>query len=288
MSRLSKIKWKIDMVAQSSIVHREVITAASGNFALFRREKSITPDNIALQVPMVSGGGFRGALRRIGEELTAEALDYEDVALPVPAAHLLTNGGRLAKSKTPLDNEGIRRLRDLVPLIAVFGGAASGRIMSGLLHVGKPVPEVAETTHILDRPPQSAPLPAVRALGAEWFGHLSDHRTNLDQPPCTDRDDKTSPLARFGVETLPAGTRLQTWVLLNNATSVQAAFVRDILDEFASDGHLGGRASAGHGRVIVNLSHEVKRGQFPGDDVDWRAELKSRRDEAIAALSKLS
>lgn len=288
MSRLSKIQWDIDMVAQSSIVHREVITAASGNFALFRREKNITPDNIALQVPMVSGGGFRGALRRIGEELTAEALDYEDAALPVPAAHLLTNGGRLAKSKTPLDNEGIRHLRNLLPLVAVFGGAASGRIMSGLLHVGKVVPEVAENVHILDRPPQSAPLPAVRALGAEWFGHLADHRTNFDRAPCTDLDEKSSPLTRFGVETLPAGTRLQTWVLLKNATSYQAAFMRDVLDAFASYGHLGGRASAGHGRVIVNLSHQVKRGQFPDEAVDWRAELKTHRDEAIAALSNLS
>lgn len=288
MSRLAKVQWDIDMVAQSSIVHREVIASASGNFALFRREKNITPDGVALQVPVVSGGGFRGALRRIGEELTAEALDYEDAALPVPAAHLLTNGGRLAKSKTPLDNEGIRHLRDLLPLIAVFGGSASGRIMSGLLHVGKVVPEVAETAHILDRPPQSDPLPAVRALGAEWFGHLADHRTNLDQPPSQDRDEKTSPLTRFGVETLPAGTRLQTWVLLNNATSYQVAFVRDVLDAFASYGHLGGRASAGHGRVIVNLSHKVLRGQFPDKAVDWRAELKTRSDEAMAALSKLS
>ncbi len=288
MSGLTNIHWDIEIVALSSIVHREVYTQAGGNFALFRREKVITPDGVALQVPMVSGNSFRGVLRRIGEELTAEALDYESADLPVPAAHLLTNGGRLAKAKNPFTYEDERRIKDLLPLIAVFGGSASNRIMSGLLRVGKAVPEVAEFAHILPRPTQSEPLPAVRALGGEWFGHLSDHRINLGQPPRVDRDDKTSPLTRFGIETLPAGTRLQTWVTLTNATSYQAAFMRDVLHAFASYGHLGGRRAAGHGRVTVDLHHTVHRGQFPEESADWRAELKTHRDEAITALLQLT
>jgi hypothetical protein len=58
---------------------------------------------------------FRGILRRIGEALTASVLDYEDAALPTPAAHLLTNGGRLAKSAHPLTDEEGRRLKSLLP-----------------------------------------------------------------------------------------------------------------------------------------------------------------------------
>jgi hypothetical protein len=287
---LSTIAFDIDVLAQSSIVHREDYTAIGGsdNFALFRREKVITPDGAVIQVPIVSGSSFRGVLRRIGESLTAAVLNYEDAALPIPAAHLLTNGGRLAKSARPFTDEDERRLKSLVPQVAVFGGAASGRIMSGLLTVGKVLPEIAELAHILPRPPRSTPLPAVLGLAEESFSHLADHRPNADQPPRADLDDTSSPLGRFGVETLPAGTRLQTWVRIANATDVQAAFLRDVLATFADHGHLGGRIAAGHGRVTAATTTTVHRGRLPAETVDWAAEMAAHRDDAIAALSALT
>ncbi|MFA5712363.1 MAG: hypothetical protein WDA30_27705, partial [Mycolicibacterium sp.] len=147
------IHWDIDVVAQTSIVHREDHSAAgTDNFALFRREKIIGPAGEVVSVPIVSGNSFRGILRRIGEQLIAGVLEYQGT-LPVPAAHLLTNGGRLAKSARPLTDEDERRLKDLIPQIAIFGGAVSGRILSGLLTVGKVLPEFAELAHILPRAP---------------------------------------------------------------------------------------------------------------------------------------
>ena len=113
--KLSTIQWDIDILARASIVHREDYSSVgSDNFALFRREKIITPSGGVIQVPIVSGSSFRGILRRIGEELTAAHLDYEG-SLPIPAAHLLTNGGRLAKSAHPLTDEQERRLKNLLP-----------------------------------------------------------------------------------------------------------------------------------------------------------------------------
>ena len=172
----------------------------------------------------------------------------------------------------------------------MFGGAASGRIMSGLLTVGKVLPEVAELAHILPRPPRTKALPAVYAIADESFSHLADHRTSAAEAPARgDSDDDTSPLGRFEVETLPAGTRLQTWVRLANATDLQVAFMRSVLTDFTSRGHLGGRVAAGHGAIDAGFSDVVvERGQLPGETVDWRAELKTRRAEAIEALSKIT
>jgi hypothetical protein len=286
---LLTVHYDIDVLAQSSIVHREDYTAVgTDNFALFRREKIITPAGQVMQVPIVSGSSFRGILRRIGEALTAGVLDYEDSALPIPAAHLLTNGGRLAKSAKPLTDEDERRLKTLLPQIAVFGGAASGRIMSGLLTVGKVLPEIAELAHLLPRPPRTPALPAVLGVAEESFSHLSDHRASTTQPPSADRDENSSPLGRFGVETLPAGTRLQTWVRLANATATQAAFLRDVLDSFAAYGHLGGRIAAGHGQVTAAITATVQRGEISAAGTDWAAELGAQRAEAIAALAQLS
>lgn len=290
---LNTIRWDIDIVALSSIVHRGSDNESVGTdtTSSFRTEKILSPDGEVLFVPIVSGSSFRGVLRRLGEELTAAVLDYEDVALPVPAAHLLTNGGRVAKSASPFTDEDERHLKALLPQIAVFGGAASSRIMSGLLTVGKVVPEVEETVHILPRPPRTAALSSVLTFAEESFSHLSDHRPNIAAAPRTaSGDNTTSPLGRFGVETLPAGTVLQTWVRLANATIGQVAFFHDVLSAFASRGHLGGRIAAGHGSISASFTIEVERGQRPDNtaEVDWRAELKAHRDEAIAALSKLT
>lgn len=288
---LNTIQWDIDILAQSSIVHREDYTSAgTDNFALFRREKIITPAGELVQVPIVSGSSLRGVLRRIGEELTASILDYETAALPIPAAHLLTNGGRLAKSARPFTDEDERHLKALIPQIAVFGGAASGRIMSGLLAVGKVLPEISELAHILPRAPKSGALSAVRTLAEESFSHLSDHRVTTDQTPFTDIDEKSSPLGRFGVETLPAGTRFQTWVRLTNATDLQVAFVRDIIACFAQRGHLGGRVAAGHGRITATTAAtlHIWRGRLPDDTIDWESELKTHRDEVLSALAKIT
>lgn len=286
---LSTIHFDVDILATSSIVHREDYTSVgSDNFALFRREKIIAPTGEIVQIPIVSGSSFRGVLRRIGEALTALVLNYENADLPIPAAHLLTNGGRLAKSARPLTDEEERQLKTLVPQIAVFGGAASGRIMSGLLAVGKVLPEFAELAHILPRPPQSTPRPYIQGVAEESFSHLGDYRRAAGQTSDPDADENSSPLGRFGVETLPAGTRLQTWLRLTDATERQVAFVRDVLAMFSQHGHLGGRAAAGHGRVRATVTATVLRGHMPDENTDWTTDLTARRDDAIAALRALT
>lgn len=285
---LSTIHWDIDLVAQSSIVHREDYTSlGTDTFGLFRREKILTPEGSETQVPIISGASFRGVLRRIGEELTANILEYEG-ALPIPAAHLLTNGGRLAKSARPLTDEQERNLKQLLPQVAVFGGAVSGRIMSGLLTVGKVLPEVTELQHILPRAPRSPLRPAVLTTADESFSHLDDHRPTANQPPHRDNNDSTSPLGHFGVETLPAGTSLQTWLRLTHATTAQAAFLSDILTTFAEHGHLGGRRAAGHGRITATVTPTALRGTLPKKTGIWANELRSQRKQALQALSELT
>lgn len=203
MSELSSVQWDLDIVALSSIVHREDYTAlGSDTFGLFRREKIVTAAGEVAYVPIVSGSNFRGVLRRIGEQLTAAALGYEG-RLPVPAAHLLANGGRLAKTDRPMSDEDERHLKDLLPQVAVFGGAASGRILSGLLSVGKVLPEVAELAHLLPRPPRSELPPTAVVTAEETFSHRADHRPALDRAPFSDSGD-ASPLGRYSIETLPA------------------------------------------------------------------------------------
>jgi hypothetical protein len=286
---LSTIHFDIDVLARSSIVHREDYTAAgTDNFALFRREKIITPTGEVMQIPIVSGSSFRGILRGIGEALTAGVLDYENAALPIPAAHLLTNGGRLAKSARPLTDEEERRLKTLLPQIAVFGGVASGRIMSGLLTVGKVLPEFAELAHILPRPPRVDLRPHIDGVAEESFSHLSDHRTTSDQPPYTDQDEHSSPLGRFGVEPSQPAPAYKPGC---GSPTPPRSKPRSCATSWPLSPITATSAAASPpatGRITATVTANPLRGHPPDERTDWAAELAAHRDDAITALSKLT
>lgn len=286
---LSTVRFDIDIVAKSSIVHgQDRSSGRADTVSVFRREKIATHDGDMIRVPVVSGNSFRGVLRRIGEDLTAKVLKYEH-ALPIPAAHLLTNGGRLGKTDKPMTDEQERTLRTLIPQIAIFGGAASARVMSGQLIVTNVWPEFAELAHILPRPP-TGPLPsAIRGLTVESYTHLADHRPSTSEPPVTNTvANEDSPLGIFGFEALSAGTRLQTWVQISHATDHQLAFFNSVLAAFAERGHLGGRSAAGHGAISATINATALRGKLPNPDLDWAAKMRRTRRAAIEALTELT
>ena len=279
--------FDLDITATTSIVHRDDTRNSSSIQSLFRREKVLTPSGEVAMVPIISGNSWRGILRRTGETLLAEVLDYEGQLTPA-AAHLLRNGGFLRKSTREMTPEQERELKTLAPLIGLFGGAANARVMSGKLVVSKVVPVTADTLHLLPGPPPEGPVPdsVHTILGQESTSHSNDLP---DTGPTA--DDATvegfSPI-RLDTETLIAGTRLSGQIRLAHATSTECALLADILDAFATRGHLGGRTAAGHGRISAAIARTVTTGSSTPADVDWRATVAAERDAAIAALNTLT
>jgi len=286
--------WTGTLTATSSIAHGGE-TAAT--ISLLRREQILTPDGQLIHIPIVSGNALRGRLRRTGEQLLRQTLRYE-TQLPLAAAHALRGGGSLAKvSGEPLSGDRLRRVRALVPQVAVFGCAAGGRIISGALQVGKLIPHLAETEHLTGQPgpamftatqletytradelTELATDPAVMPvdeLGRADLSALADAATF---------DGRSSSML-FRVETLPAGTRLSSWLHLRPTTAVAAAFFADVVAEFTAHGHVGGRIAIGHGRVKADWTR-TDHGDPP--QVDWRAELLKHRDDVLDAIATLT
>ena len=278
--------FDVDITATTSIVHRDDTRNATSIQSLFRREKVLTPTGEVAVVPIISGNAWRGILRRTGETLLAEVLDYEGQLTPA-AAHLLRNGGFLRKSTREMTPEQERELKTLVPLIGLFGGAANARVMSGKLVVSKVLPVTADTLHLLPTPPPegvAVPGSVHTILGQESTSHSND----LSAAATVDGEtgEGFSPI-RLDTETLIAGTRLYGQIRLTHASPVEYALLADILEHFATRGHLGGRTGAGHGRIHATLTPTITAGSAP-NDVDWRGIVAARRDEAIAALSTLT
>ncbi|MGX7697720.1 RAMP superfamily CRISPR-associated protein [Gordonia polyisoprenivorans] len=281
--------FDLDITARTSIVHRDDTRNSSSIQSLFRREKVLTPTGEVTMVPIISGNAWRGILRRTGETLLAEVLDYQGQLTPA-AAHLLRNGGFLRKSTREMTPEQERELKTLVPLIGLFGGAANARVMSGKLVVSKVVPVTTDTLHLIPGRPSEGQVPESvhTVLGQESTSHSND----LSDTGPTTEDDSGSPKEGFSpirldTETLIAGTRLSGQIRLAHATPTEYGLLTDILEHFATHGHLGGRTAAGHGRITATLTPTLAAGSTP-TDVDWRAAVAAGRAAAIAILNTLT
>ena len=293
------VMWTGQLTALSSIAHGG---EHKGTVTTIRRER-ILRNGEPIYVPIISGNGIRGRLRRTAEELYREVVDYEG-QIDAGAAHVLRSGGSLVKraSTTALTGARLRTARELVPPLAIFGGVV-GRSIEGALQVGKAVPHLAETAHLTGHPGPSmfsalqletytraprAGAPALEALDATSMPMTSagdvDRDALLELSAGDPRDDLDGQMV-FRVETLPAGTTLSTWLRLAHVTDLHLAFFVDVLAAFAAHARIGGRAALGHGLVDVDLTPDLDLDL--NDLPDWREPLRDRRDEVMAALALL-
>lgn len=298
-TRTRSVLWTGQLTALSSIAHGG---EHKGTVTTIRRER-ILRDGTPIYVPVLSGNGIRGRLRRVAEELYREVLGYEG-QIDATVAHVLRSGGSLVKraGAKPLTGSRLRTARELVPPLAIFGGVV-GRSIEGALQVGKAVPHIEETQHLTGHPGPSmfstlqletytraprAGAPALEAL---------EPIDTTTMPMTTDgdvdreallsiagaRDDLDGQMV-FRLETLPAGTTLSTWLRLAHVTPLHLSFFVDVLASFSAHARVGGRAALGHGLVDVDLTPDTDLDDLP----DWRTPLLERRDEVMAALSTLA
>jgi CRISPR type IV-associated protein Csf2 len=142
------------MTALTSISH---IGDTHGINAKLRREKIVQPDGAVEEVPIISGNSLRGILRDRGMFHMLKCLGYgvnektgEINGLSLAAFYFLFSGGALEKvGSRGLDIDEARRWRDLIPLVALFGGAMGNQIMPGKAKIGKAIPICQETAHLL-------------------------------------------------------------------------------------------------------------------------------------------
>ena len=305
--------WTGTLQASSSIAHDG---ERRGTVSLLRRERLVTPGGEFVHVPVISGNALRGSLRRTACDLFVEALSLEG-ELSLPAAQLLrAGGGALHKSsKAPLTGSRLARLRQLVPPVAVFGGTAGSRTLSGALQVGKVIPHLAETAHLITSTPppgvdptasRSSALPDVfTATQLETYTRAEDTEAVLSVTAVPIRADGSlearavldSPTGSTGasgamlyrIETFPAGTRFDTWVQLLRADPIASDFVHDVLQTFTSGGRLGGRRGIGHGRFTADWTITTSPPSQAGaaDGTDWREQLLGHREEILELLAAL-
>jgi CRISPR type IV-associated protein Csf2 len=316
------------MTALTSISH---IGETHGINAKLRREKIIQQDGSVEQIPIISGNSLRGVLRDRGMLHMLRALGYgineetdEVLGLSLPAFYFLFSGGALTKvSGRGIDIDEARRWREIIPLVALFGGAMGNQIMPGKLKIGKAIPICQETAHLLpERFVGDDSLESVwEMIQEEAYTRRDDEKNeNLRQliAPETRKlleasarkkrakagteEDVAGPTGqkqqmRYFVETLAAGTRFFWDITLDDVIDLEFEAFAVTLAEFGRFPYIGGKSGVGHGKVAIHFDKWIEiepRAAPKGREVStplgsrYMEHLRERGDDIRGLLDGLS
>lgn len=283
-----RTEWYAGAVtALSSISHIGPDAGGQNVTAYLRREKFVQPDGSVEMVPVLSGNGMRGLLRDRGMWQMCQALGYgvneetgEVTGLSLPAFHFLFSGGTLtSQAGRGLDVAEARRVRELIPLVGLFGGAMGNQIMQGKLKVGKLIPVCSETAHLLPDWCHNGEVPSVYDyIQQEAFTRKDDEKnerlrqliapetralleasqaekrakkgTAAEKP---DADVGQHQQMRYYVETLAAGTAFFWELALEDVTDVEYDAFWTTMAAFGQHPYIGGKSGTGHGKVAIDF-----------------------------------
>ena len=271
-------QFETTVTALSSISHNG--GDSFGINSKLRREKFVQPDGRADSIPVISGNSIRGLLRDRGMLHMCRMLGYgtddekgQVRGLPLKAFHFLFSGGSLTSDGGKILNvEDARRVRELIPLVGIFGGGLGNQILPGKLICGKLIPICSETLHLLPvafHPPN--PTSIWESLQEEMYTrkddaknqHLrevidqkdrlmleaADAKTQLTTEIVSETGAKTQMM--YYVETFAAGSQFYWRVALRDVTDIEFDAFLTTLAEFARLPFIGGKSNVGMGEVAI-------------------------------------
>jgi len=284
------------VTALSSITHNG--GERNGTVTQLRREKFVQPTGKVERVPVISGNAIRGILRDRGMFSMLKQLGYgvneqsgEVKGLPLQAFYFLFSGGSLVSTGGEgLDIKHFRDMRELVPLIGLFGGAAGNVIMPGKMKIGKLLPICSETKHLI--PPRFVPEPeSVESIWeycqTEMFTRRDDEKNDRVRGLITKQLDEHGtelPIKKeapqqmmYNVETIAAGTKFYWKIVLEDVTDVEFEAFLSTLIEFSKSACIGGKSATGHGEIAVQLDNWIEidsRVHLQGTELDVKLGTK--------------
>ena len=275
------------MTALSSISHNG--GQSFGVNSKLRREKFVQPNGSVEEIPTVSGNGLRGMLRDRGMLHMCRALGYgvndatgAVTGLSLPAFYFLFSGGSLtsAGGAKGLDVDEARKVRALIPLVGIFGGAMGNQILPGKAKIGKAIPICAETLHLL---PEAFRVPGAQSIwdylqeemytrkddekneglrgviAAPVRGLIDAARAEKAKRPANEIQTDTGQRQQmmYYVETLAAGTAFYWRITLDDVTEVEFEAFLTTLVEFSRLPYIGGKSNIGMGEVAIKFDNWV-------------------------------
>lgn len=141
------VKYEILLQAQSPVAH---MSDTIGNTQILATSRIVDSAGHVVQLPIISGNSIRHHLRSALADMMLAAAGLDGECLSLNALRLLYKGGQLTKDagkRVPIKE--YRELCQVVPALALFGGAVGSRLESGRIQVRDAKLVCQESMHLL-------------------------------------------------------------------------------------------------------------------------------------------
>lgn len=232
-------------------------------------------------VPVISGNGIRGFLRRIIMADLLEAVGYvpDNVRGQVRLYHSLFSGGTLeavsAKDSGYIDLAKKKQIRSLLPPVALLGTAIRNQMLEGKLDVSYAVPlakELRSFLRVRDDHPITTTLADLQRLT------FNTRRDEMAEDAKAGGDSSSQMIHSWWY--IPPGTEFQHRFTLTTPSKVEEACLGRMIELWHQRPRLGAKSGTGNAEVRLNY------GGVP-DPKPYLQFLESGRDDIVAVLKRL-
>lgn len=275
MHSLATTSYRFEGIATALSAISHLGDGGGGTTAIFRRERMLV-GGCAQEIPILSGNAWRGQLRDCGMRFMLRELG--EPTLSPAAFDFLTSGGALTKDAgRGVDIGYARRLRELIPLVGILGGACGRQILPGKLQVGKWYPICKETARFLPKAYQEQAHISIFEMtdlhsfsrmddkkNDHWQKYLPEPERTLLEAPKTRKTNAGEEIAekpgvaqqmRYSQEVLVAGTQFYCWLALNDVTPLEYDAFASALMEWSKAPFVGGQSRHGCGLVELHFDN---------------------------------
>lgn len=255
-----------------------------GNVSLFRTGRFIVHGEV-VDLPYLSGNALKHTLiREPGVRHMLRVLEVPDGSLGKPAIHLLFSGGALSTKGSSVSLAQYRDLCELVPILALVGGAVGNYMLESAISVGDARPVCDEhgcripVKDLLDAgliEPEEVERPV---------GHLMDMQMGTRHDPLRSRsvaklltaeeqkllvEDKSKALATreagdhagkgdsqqmlYERQVMAAGAKLHSRIYTRDLTEMEEAALWSAVGEWLRRPFLGANSSVGNGEATLRI-----------------------------------
>ncbi|MCX7880840.1 MAG: hypothetical protein N2517_09300 [Ignavibacteria bacterium] len=247
-------KYEGWMLAKSTIHHGG--NEKTGSSPILRTIYMYVDGIGEVQMPYVNGNAIRGKLRRIVMKDFFDVLGINCEELSPKLYHVFFSGGALESNEgtTGIINLELRRkIRNLVPVLSLFGCAIGNQMIQGKLKVGHAFPVCKEYKDFLPDFLKDDPrcLKSVRSFCDESF------QTRRDDLKADREEDEQAVQMKVDYECFIPGTKFYHWFAIEYVNELEKSVFGHMIDLFKRAPYIGAMAAVGNGEVIFEYRQTI-------------------------------
>lgn len=235
-----------------------------------------------IDIPVFSGNGFRGQLRRIMMRDYLERIEVAEEGISQKLYHALFTGGALEGSTSYEEMEEFETIKRMCPPLALLGSALGDKMMQGKFKSSIFIPVSKETE---DYTKVKSDISIYEMLEDVFYTRSDTLKTREDIKIAKSEDEKEKEgptQMKYEQQGLAAGTEMIGTVRIEHGTDIEESCLSATLEKLKEIPYIGGKSSAGHGKVDIKHTELIDNKLY----YDYLEENKEEIREWIRKLEK--